>query len=77
MDPKGIPHYLFEYDRPGKRVTGKTRYRMTLEEAKARHGDTYRPILDSVEYRKEWDGKPQDFEPYEPGTGPLHWGKKW
>jgi hypothetical protein len=39
--------YFFEYDRPGKKTPGRTRYRMEIEEAAQRH-PTYRPIMNSL-----------------------------
>ncbi len=60
-------YYYFTHPNPRTGRPVKTRYRMTLEEAKERHGDTYTPILDSVEYRPVPSSKFNDFEPYKPG----------
>ncbi|MES2950306.1 MAG: hypothetical protein V4858_17320 [Pseudomonadota bacterium] len=71
---EGEKYYFFEYDRPGKKP-GVTRWRMTIADAKERHGDAYRPILDSLEIRSSKPASQfNDFKPYEPGTGPKHRG---
>ncbi len=72
-NPDQVAYYLFQYPNPRNGRPATTRYRMTLEEAQARHGDVYKPILSSVEYRPKWHGGIKDFEPYPLGTGPLHW----
>jgi hypothetical protein len=78
---EGEKYYFFEYDRPpgpsGRaRKPGATRHRMTIAEAKERHGDAYRPLLHTLEVR---DGKTMaqfdSLEMFAPGTGPRHWGK--
>lgn len=71
---EGKKYYFFEYDRPGKKTPGRTSWRMTIEHA-AQMYPGYRPIMSTEEIRQNlpaWD----NFKPYEPGTGPLHIGKK-
>ena len=46
-----VNYYFFEYDRPGKRVPGRTRWRMSIDHAAA-HYPGYRPILNTVEVRR-------------------------
>ena len=80
MADEKTAHYFFEYDRPPSpktgrpRKPGRTTWRMTIEHA-AKYHPSYRPILETVEYRDKWDGSLPDNSGYEPGTGPVHWGK--
>jgi len=70
----GDKYYFFEFDRPGKKTPGRTKWRMTIEHA-AKMYPGYRPIMSTEEVRvryEAWD----NFEPYEPGTGPKHVGRK-
>jgi hypothetical protein len=70
----GDKYYFFEYDRPGKKTPGRTRWRMTIEDAKWMKPGA-RPIMETEEVRvryEAWD----NFEPYAPGTGPKHVGRK-
>jgi hypothetical protein len=48
---ENVAYYFFEYDRPGKKTPGRTTWRMTIANARERHGDSYRPILSTAEFR--------------------------
>ena len=69
---ESTPYYFFEFDRPGKKP-GRTRWRMTIAEAAARHPG-YRPIVGTEEFRS--DVNLESFQPYKAGKGPIHKGVK-